>query len=90
MRAHENFIRRHLGPSDQDVASMLQVVGADSLQELIEQTVPEFDTIKNSLSLPAPMSEVETLETLQKRWQMRIKSGGLFLGWGTIVVIRQR
>ena len=29
MRAHENFIRRHLGPSDQDVASMLRVVGAE-------------------------------------------------------------
>ena len=58
MRAHENFIRRHLGPSDQDVASMLRVVGADSLKELIEQTVPESILLKQSLNLPAPKSEV--------------------------------
>ena len=51
MRTHESFIRRHLGPSDADVASMLRVVGATSLQELIDQTVPQSIMLTESLKL---------------------------------------
>lgn len=66
MRTHESFIRRHLGPSDADVASMLRVVGAASLQELIDQTVPQSIMLAEPLKLPEPMTEVETLKALQE------------------------
>ena len=66
MRTHESFIRRHLGPSDADVASMLRVVGATSLQELIDQTVPQSIMLTEPLKLPAPMTEVETLQALRE------------------------
>ncbi|MFD0978113.1 aminomethyl-transferring glycine dehydrogenase [Tropicimonas aquimaris] len=32
--------RRHIGPSPEEMAAMLEAVGADSLDQLIEQTVP--------------------------------------------------
>ena len=36
METHEGFIRRHLGPSDLDIARMLSTLGVESLDELIE------------------------------------------------------
>ena len=32
--------RRHIGPSPEEMAEMLRVVGADSLDALIDETVP--------------------------------------------------
>ena len=66
MWTHESFIRRHLGPSDTDVASMLRVVGASSLDELIDQTVPQSIMLTEPLQLPQAMTEVEALKVLQK------------------------
>jgi glycine dehydrogenase len=34
------FIRRHIGPGQQEIAAMLAEVGADSLDDLMQQTVP--------------------------------------------------
>jgi glycine cleavage system pyridoxal-binding protein P len=34
------FIRRHIGPSEAEIAAMLKVVGADSLEDLAARTVP--------------------------------------------------
>jgi glycine dehydrogenase len=36
----KDFSRRHIGPSPDDVAAMLKVVGAPSLDELMAQTLP--------------------------------------------------
>ncbi len=38
----KEFIRRHIGPSEDDVKKMLEVVGADSLDDLIKK---RFQTI---------------------------------------------
>jgi glycine dehydrogenase len=34
------FVRRHIGPGQQEIADMLAVVGAESLDDLMQQTVP--------------------------------------------------
>ena len=34
------FIRRHKGPDEADIAAMLGTLGLSSLEELIEKTVP--------------------------------------------------
>ena len=36
----KSFIPRHIGPTDADVAAMLELVGYDSLDALIDATVP--------------------------------------------------
>jgi glycine cleavage system pyridoxal-binding protein P len=35
-----DFVHRHIGPSPADVQKMLETVGVSSIDELIEQTVP--------------------------------------------------
>ena len=48
--------RRHIGPSPSEMAEMLQVVGADSLDALIDETVPP--SIRQDMPLLwAPLSE---------------------------------
>ncbi|WP_298429741.1 aminomethyl-transferring glycine dehydrogenase [uncultured Jannaschia sp.] len=44
--------RRHIGPSPQEMAEMLEVVGAESLDALIDETVPQ--SIRQADPLPWP------------------------------------
>ncbi|MDR2012192.1 MAG: aminomethyl-transferring glycine dehydrogenase [Rhodanobacter sp.] len=62
---HTAFIERHIGPSDADIATMLHVLGHDSLEAMTDAIVPH--TIKSSapLALPAPVTEVEALARLR-------------------------
>ena len=36
----DTFVHRHIGPSDAEVEKMLALLGLDSLESLVEQTVP--------------------------------------------------
>ena len=57
----EKFEGRHIGPDEDAVAQMLKVVKANSVDELIEQTIPASIRLKKSLRLPAAKSEHEFL-----------------------------
>ncbi len=50
--------RRHIGPSVTEMAEMLKAVGVDSLETLIEQTVPQAIRQAEALDWPA-LSEAE-------------------------------
>jgi len=52
----DKFAARHIGPDETDVAEMLRVVGAKSLDELIAETVPAAIRMKRPLELPAAKS----------------------------------
>ncbi|MDR1499555.1 MAG: aminomethyl-transferring glycine dehydrogenase [Tannerellaceae bacterium] len=56
------FINRHAGIAAQDMASMLQTVGAESLDSLIGQTIPADIRLSEALNLPEPMTEREYAE----------------------------
>jgi glycine cleavage system P protein (glycine dehydrogenase) len=60
------FQTRHIGPNADDCEEMLEVIAADSLESLIDQTIP--DTIRRSdpLRLQLPMSEYVFLRSLRK------------------------
>ena len=60
-----DFPARHLGPRTSDLKAMLDVVGALSIDALIEQTVPAGIRMKRKLDLPAPSSEAELLQELE-------------------------
>ncbi len=60
------FVRRHVGPGNQDIAEMLRVVRAASLDELIEQTIPAAIRMRRPLDLPPARSEHELLEEAQR------------------------
>jgi glycine dehydrogenase len=53
--------RRHIGPSPQEMTEMLEVVGADTLDALIDETVPESIRQKAPLDWGKPKSERELL-----------------------------
>ncbi|MEM6888483.1 MAG: aminomethyl-transferring glycine dehydrogenase [Pseudomonadota bacterium] len=58
--------RRHIGPSPVEMAEMLDVVGAESLDALIDETVPAAIRQKEPLEFGRPMSEREVLEHLRQ------------------------
>jgi glycine dehydrogenase len=61
----EKFQLRHIGPAENDVQEMLDVVGVRSLDELIDETVPKNIRLSSPLRLPDAMSEYRFLETLR-------------------------
>ncbi|MBS1300752.1 aminomethyl-transferring glycine dehydrogenase [Loktanella sp. SALINAS62] len=57
--------RRHIGPSPDEIAAMLETVGADSLDALIDDTVPPAIRQATPLDFGKPKSESELL------WHMK-------------------
>ena len=77
----EDFQNRHIAPNEADTAEMLQVVGVNSIDELIEQTVPATIRLKQPLNLPAAKSETEYLGAL-KQTSLLNKVFKSFIGQG--------
>ena len=50
---------RHIGISPQDEAAMLRAVGVQTLDELIDKTIPSNIRLPKPLDLPAPLTEYE-------------------------------
>ncbi|MGQ0827534.1 MAG: aminomethyl-transferring glycine dehydrogenase [Bacteroidota bacterium] len=55
----DKFVNRHNGPRENDVKAMLKKIGAGSVDELIEQTIPAAIRLKKPLNLPAGMTEYD-------------------------------
>jgi glycine dehydrogenase len=53
----DKFVNRHNGPRENDINAMLQKIGANSVDELIDQTIPSAIRLKKPLNLSAGMSE---------------------------------
>ena len=62
----EKFESRHNAPNTKDIAEMLKVVKAKSVDEVIDQTVPASIRSKKALNLPAAQSEYEFLKEFKK------------------------
>jgi glycine cleavage system pyridoxal-binding protein P len=60
------FVRRHIGPSPEDIAQMSRAVGVQSLDQLINETIPEDIRLRSSLSLPPARSEEAALKDLRE------------------------
>jgi glycine dehydrogenase len=63
----DRFQNRHIGPNQSELDEMLATIGVSSLDELIDQTVPE--TIRNREGLkkqPKALTEFEYLQELKK------------------------
>jgi glycine cleavage system P protein (glycine dehydrogenase) len=67
LAAPADFVRRHVGPSDADVAEMLRALGRASLDDLMSETVPAGIRLDRPLALPAPASEPEVLAELEAK-----------------------
>ncbi|MDB9375197.1 aminomethyl-transferring glycine dehydrogenase [Nodularia sphaerocarpa] len=61
-----NFAQRHIGPNTDDIQRMLEVLGLQNLDSLIDKTVPQGIRLKNTLKLPAAQSEYAALAKLKQ------------------------
>ena len=62
----EVFAHRHNGPNQESIKNMLEVIKADSLDKLIDETIPEGIRLQKPLDLPKALSETEFLSEFKK------------------------
>jgi glycine dehydrogenase len=79
--SQRDFIRRHIGPSEEDQSKMLGELGFKSLDDLISKTVPENILLKEELDIGEPNSEYEALRKL-KAISKKNKIYSNFIGMG--------
>jgi len=61
----EPFANRHIGPSEADIKQMLQQSDAQSVSQLIGETIPEKIRLDKPLDLPPALAEDEYLENIR-------------------------
>ena len=55
------FIKRHIGPSEEEQSEMLSDLGLSSIDELIRQVVPDSILLRGDNKLPDGCTEQEAL-----------------------------
>ena len=63
---HDTFPKRHFGSNPSEIGEMLNQVGLESLDELIDEAVPADIRLSELLDLPKGASESEALAELRK------------------------
>ena len=61
----DEFVRRHIGPDDESVRRMLDVIGADSLDALLDETLPASIRTDVPLQMPDGVPEREAIARLR-------------------------
>ncbi len=62
----DQFVNRHIGPNAEEIQEMIRAIGVNSLEELIDATIPKDIRIKKELELDEPLSEYKFLEHLKE------------------------
>src|ERR671937_1871448 len=63
---HERFQTRHIGPDESERDEMLKVVGAPTLDALIDEAIPPRIRLKQPPDLPEGQSEYQFLRDLRR------------------------
>ena len=61
-----SFVPRHIGPSDAEQGEMLRLLGFDSLDALIDATIPESIRLRRPLAIHGGLSEYEALANMRR------------------------
>jgi glycine dehydrogenase len=61
----DSFVRRHIGASSSEIQEMLGVIACESLDDMIDKTVPAAIKIKQPLQLGEARGEYELLQELK-------------------------
>ena len=62
----EKFARRHIGPNAIELDIILKTIGVESVEELLNQTIPDNIRLKKDLNIPEGISEMEFLKEIKK------------------------
>jgi glycine dehydrogenase len=63
---HDRFVQRHIGIREDELKEMLSVIKAGSLDQLIDETVPENIRLNRNLNVPEAMTEFEYLQHIRQ------------------------
>jgi len=77
----DSFVRRHIGPDENDRRAMLEILGCSSMDDLIGRTVPASIRLARPLQLGGQRGEYEALAEL-RRLALRNKVFRSFIGMG--------
>jgi glycine dehydrogenase len=77
----DDFTRRHIGPDPADIASMLDTLGAGSMEALLEETIPESIRSDAPFDLPEALDE-NRLNKLSRQISARNTSAISMIGMG--------
>ncbi|KAM9329715.1 glycine dehydrogenase (decarboxylating), mitochondrial [Gastrophryne carolinensis] len=78
---HDDFSERHIGPGDKEKREMLETLGLESIEELIDNTLPASIRLSRPLKMDDQVCENEVLEKLHgiasknKIWRSYIGMG---------------
>ena len=76
-----NFSDRHIGPRDNDISEMLEIVNASSIKHLIDETIPQKIHLVKKMNLPESLSENRFIEHIKKIAQKN-KNYRSYIGMG--------
>ncbi|MYA10554.1 MAG: aminomethyl-transferring glycine dehydrogenase [Gemmatimonadetes bacterium] len=61
-----DFLARHLGPGPDDIQDMLETVGCETLDDLMEEAVPSSIRLRSPLRIPEAVPEAELIRRLRE------------------------
>jgi len=62
----DHFSIRHIGPSEKDIKKMLNIMGLDSIEKLLNETIPKSIRLKKPLKIPKGIGEHEFAREIRK------------------------
>ncbi|QOC21166.1 aminomethyl-transferring glycine dehydrogenase [Wenzhouxiangella sp. AB-CW3] len=65
LESHDDFVDRHIGPRDEDIRAMLDTIEAESLESLMQQTMPGSIRHDGGLALPPSDNEERVLDQIR-------------------------
>ena len=82
----DQFVNRHIGPDKKEILDMLHTIGVNTVDELIDETIPADIRLQKKLALSEPLSEYEFL-TMLKDIAQKNKVFKSYIGMGYHPVI---
>ncbi len=83
----DDFICRHIGPQKDDVETMLKELGVSTLNELMDQTIPESIRIREPLKLDSSCTEQQGLAYLRSlATQNKVNKSYIGMGYYDTIV----
>ncbi len=61
-----HFYHRHIGPNKKDISKMLSALELNSIEELLDQTIPKGIKLKKAMSVPKNISENDFLNEMHE------------------------
>jgi glycine dehydrogenase len=75
------FVHRHIGPDEQETSKMLDIIGMQSIEELIANTVPSDIFRKDNMGIGEALTEQQFIQLLKQKADKNIVCTN-FIGMG--------